>query len=133
MELFSKTLFPKIEHSLDQASMKQKIISQNIANYDTPGYKSKDIVFKQELNHALESQTMKAKRTNLKHIDFKNPSPSSMMITQSNRFTMNNNGNNVDIDKETVDMAKNQLYYHSVVEGLNSEFQKLKLAVRGGR
>lgn len=133
MELFSRPLFPMMEQTLRQSSIKQKVIAQNIANYDTPGYKSKDVVFKNELNHALQSQEMKAKRTHLKHVDFKYGNSLSTIITKSNHLMMNNNGNNVDIDKETTDMAKNQLYYNSVIEGLNSEFQKLKLVVRGGR
>jgi flagellar basal-body rod protein FlgB len=41
--------------------------------------------------------------------------------------------NNVDIDKEMVDMAKNTIQYNALVQKLGREFQRLKLAIREGR
>ena len=46
---------------------------------------------------------------------------------------MKMDGNNVDIDYENVELAKNTLYYNTLVEKLNSEFSMLRLAITEGR
>ena len=52
MNLFSGTI-SRLENALNYSSTKQKVISQNIANVDTPNYKAKDVSFKATFNEAL--------------------------------------------------------------------------------
>ncbi|WP_164669000.1 flagellar basal body rod protein FlgB [Virgibacillus doumboii] len=132
MEFFGGT-FKTLEGSLDYASAKNRTISNNIANVDTPNYKAKDVVFKNVLNDALTS-SFEAKRTHSKHIPFDNSGtgPSFKTITQKNTM-YNHNGNSVDIDKEMADLAKNQIYYQSLVDRINGKFSSLQTVIRGGR
>ena len=44
----------------------------------------------------------------------------------------NHNGNNVDVDHEMAELAKNQLYYQAVVDRLNGKFSSLEKVIRGG-
>ena len=67
MELFSNT-FRVLEKSLDYSSAKQKVISQNIANVDTPNYKAKDVV-KNSFQEALQA-SIEAYRTDSRHFNF---------------------------------------------------------------
>ncbi len=129
MKLFSRT-FTLLEQGLDYASMKEKVIANNIANADTPNYKAKEVRFKTELERAL---TLEAYRTNPKHFQFKNTNTSNFFVTTRNDIVYNHNGNNVDIDKEMSDLAENQIYYNALIERLNGQFNTLKTVIRGGK
>ncbi|WP_449540002.1 flagellar basal body rod protein FlgB [Ferdinandcohnia sp. Marseille-Q9671] len=131
MKLFSNTIH-SLEKALDYSALKQKVISNNIANVDTPGYKSQDVSFKNILSNEMNSQ-MSANRTSEKHFDFKRSSHfnSSPYITK-NDTAYNHNGNNVDIDKEMSLLAENQIYYNAVTQRISGKFNTLKTVIRGG-
>ncbi|USK61959.1 flagellar basal body rod protein FlgB [Peribacillus asahii] len=129
MELFSNT-FRNLENSLDYSSMKQKVISQNIANVDTPNYKAKNVTtssFKEALQASMDNY-----RTDQRHFEFSTKSNSSAIVTQQN-VTYNNNGNSVDIDKEMTALATNQIYYNAVTDRLSGKFSSLQNVIRGGK
>ncbi|MEQ6375319.1 flagellar basal body rod protein FlgB [Bacillaceae bacterium S4-13-58] len=127
MSFFGDTI-QNLERSLDYASAKNKVISQNIANIDTPGYKAKSVEFK----NVLES-TLDAKRTNPKHIPFQNDNLVPYRIKEQQTTAYNHNGNNVDIDKEMTELAKNQIYYQALVDRINGKFNSLETVLKGGR
>lgn len=129
MELFSNT-FSVLEKSLDYSSAKEKVISQNIANVDTPNYKAKDVV-KNSFQGALEA-SIEAYRTDSRHLNFRNSTNSSIIVTQQNG-TYNNNGNSVDMDKEMSDLATNQIYYNALADRLSGKFSSLQNVIRGGK
>jgi flagellar basal-body rod protein FlgB len=128
MNLFSSPLMKNLEMALDGSALKQKTISNNLANVDTPGYKAKETVFKQEFERSLN-----AYRTDQRHIAFSTQSPSSFFVREQENTTMNHNGNNVDVDKEMAELAKNQLYYQTLVQRINGKFNSIKMVVKGGR
>lgn len=130
MRLFDYTM-NILERSLDYSALKNNVISNNIANVDTPNYKAKKVEFKSVLNEALTNQ-LETKRTHPKHIPFNNHRTPFQIV--SNHQTMyNHNGNNVDIDKEMSELAKNQIYYRGLVDRINGKFSTLQTVIRGGR
>lgn len=132
LSLFEGTI-KTLENSLDYATAKNRTIANNIANVDTPNYKSKDAVFKNVLNDA-QSSSLEAKSTNPKHIPFSGESTSpTYRITNSSNTIYNHNGNNVDIDKEMSELAINQIYYQGLVDRLSGKFKSLQTVIRGGR
>ncbi|WP_249869791.1 flagellar basal body rod protein FlgB [Oceanobacillus saliphilus] len=128
MNLFGGTI-NKLERSLDYAAAKNNAISNNISNADTPGYKAQNVVFKDALHDALSLQ---AKQTNEKHIPFSTSHNYSYLITTNSNTTYNHNGNNVDIDREMTELAKNQIYYNGLVDRINGKFGSLQTVIRGG-
>ncbi|KKE78366.1 flagellar basal body rod protein FlgB [Oceanobacillus caeni] len=130
MDLFGSTI-RTLENSLDYASTKNRVISNNIANVDTPNYKAKDVVFKNILDDAIQSN-LEAKKTNDKHLSFHSESNSTYRVITKNNTIYNHNGNNVDIDKQMSDLAKNQIYYNSLVDRMNGKFNSLRTVIRGG-
>jgi len=131
MDLFGKT-FNTLEQSLQYSSAKNKVISTNISNVDTPNYKAKDVMFKQTLNEALQN-TMPTKLTNDRHISFNNDMRLPYQEFKKGNTSYNHNGNNVDIDKEMSELAKNQIYYQGLVDRMNDKFNNLQTVIRGGR
>ncbi|MBP1968107.1 flagellar basal-body rod protein FlgB [Virgibacillus natechei] len=130
MNLFNGAI-STLENSLDFASAKNKVISSNVSNIDTPNYKAKDIVFKDVLDNA-SSQSLEANRTNSKHLPFNQDSESSHEIITKNNTRYNHNGNNVDVDKEMAELAKNQIYYQALTDRINGKFGSLQTVIRGG-
>lgn len=127
MTWFSDPTISGMENALNRSSLQEKTISQNIANVDTPNYKAKSVVFKDEFNRQLQ-----ARRTDPRHLPFSTSSGSGMRVVEESGTTVNNNGNNVDMDKEMTAMAKNQIQYQAYITRLNSEFRQLKLVLKGG-
>lgn len=130
MKLFSGTI-STLEQGLNYSSTKQKVISQNIANVDTPNYKAMNVSFKNVLQNELHT-SFNAKRTNQRHFDFKSVSNQSIAINRNN-VQYNQNGNSVDIDKEMSDLATNQIYYNALIERINGKFSTLQNVIRGGK
>ena len=131
MELFSNT-FQSLENALNYSSTKQKVISQNIANSDTPNYKARDVSntksFQTELDTAIQSY-----RTDDRHLSFQSNGKSTSSIVTQQNVNYNSNGNSVDIDKEMTELATNQLYYNAVTDRLSGKFQSLESVIRGGK
>ena len=60
-------------------------------------------------------------------------SVSPEIVQSSDGTTMRLDGNNVDIDAENAELAKNEIYYNTLVEKINSEFSRLKMAINEGK
>ncbi|WP_338452043.1 flagellar basal body rod protein FlgB [Niallia oryzisoli] len=130
MSLFSGTI-STLENALNYSATKQKVISQNIANVDTPNYKAKDVSFKAALDQAV-GQSISTNRTDNRHFVFTKPSY-SLSIMNKNLVSYNENGNSVDIDQEMADLAKNQIYFNALTERINGKFSTLQNVIRGGK
>lgn len=130
LKLFNETIVT-LEKSLDFSTAKNRTIASNIANVDTPNYKAKNVTFKNVLNNEVE-KTIGTNRTHSKHYTFEqNMDPKFQVSTRSNT-TYNHNGNNVDVDLEMSELAKNQIHYQSLVDRLNGEFGNIQTVLRGG-
>lgn len=130
MDLFGGTI-SNLQNGLNYAATKQKTISQNIANVDTPKYKAKDVSFSKMLKDA-QVDTMSANRTDNRHYEFKQPEGSNGVYSYSN-LRYRQNGNGVDMDSEQAKMAENTIYYNALTDRINSKFNSLKTVIKGGQ
>lgn len=131
MSLFSGTI-TSLEQALNYSSTKQKVISQNIANVDTPNYKAKSVSFKSAFQEALGSN-LDTYRTDKRHYTFQKHSSGQAVIINNKQVSYNENDNSVDIDQEMSDLAANQIYYNALTERINGKFSTLQNVIRGGR
>ncbi len=118
------------ESVLDVLTLRNRVISNNIANVDTPGFKSQSVVFQDELRRQLgrdNENTLPLRKTHPKHLPLHRSSAGVPYQVIHNEDTIqNNNGNNVDIDKEMAELAKNQLAYNVIVDRVSGHYSKLK-------
>jgi len=124
-----------LKSGLDGAWERQKAISNNIANVDTPHYKRKDIDFLSKLNAAMEDKSeISLKTSNSRHISSEKKRPDSFKRDVFSASSFRKDENNVDIDVEMAELAKNNIYYNTLVNQLNSQFNRLKDVIdKGGR
>lgn len=130
MSLFGRSI-DNLHHGLNYAQLKNETISTNIANLDTAHYKTKEISFKSLLEHE-QSRSFTTKRTDPRHLDF-SKERAGFQIRTNPDTQYNHNGNNVDVDKEMVELANNQIYQQALIDRLNGSFGTLKNVIRGGR
>jgi flagellar basal-body rod protein FlgB len=122
-----------LKSALDAANLRQQVIANNIANAETPRYKAKQVVFEDILKKHLSNQTtFVGTKTNPRHIAIGNdgniPLP---QIVEDTETVMNNNGNNVDLDHEMIQMGKNSLWYYTLTQQLSGQFANLSYAIKG--
>ncbi|MEN1986822.1 flagellar basal body rod protein FlgB [Paenibacillus hubeiensis] len=119
------------ESLLQILNTKHGVITNNIANADTPNYKRKSVAFEDELRRMIENGNtteLDLKQTHPKHLSAKDANPSVVpyRIIEHTDTTMNNNRNNVDIDIEMADLAENQLLYNYMVDRVSGHYKKMK-------
>ncbi|MEG6585874.1 flagellar basal body rod protein FlgB [Dendrosporobacter sp. 1207_IL3150] len=132
--LFSSPRASVLEQSLAAASLRHKIISNNIANVNTPNFKKSEVVFESFLQNALNENKLALANTNNKHISLKQSLVSSKpQVSTVTNTTMRTDGNNVDIDVEMAELAKNNIYYNAVAQQLGNYFSGLKSVINEGK
>jgi flagellar basal-body rod protein FlgB len=129
---FGKTFYA-LEKAISIAQQRNAVITSNISNLDTPGYKSKDINFKSELAKALETDHQKGLvRTNPRHISMQ--MNGEQMIEPYEEQGEWNGYNWANIDSEMTKLTENNLVYRTAVEALLRKMSLLKEVIReGGR
>jgi flagellar basal-body rod protein FlgB len=116
--LFSDNTPKAMKKSLDLMSTRQSVITSNVGNVDTPGFKASEIDFQGQLREALGSKSqLKLQATNEKHFGPKSSNISSLTADPFEEDdAAKSNGNNVDVDKEMAKMAENQIFYNAVIQ-----------------
>ena len=117
---------------LDKSALNQRVIASNVANIGTPGYERLGVSFDEKLARAMRL-SKKIKISDPRHI----PSPDWVKEIKPEVVKIEDgywNGiNNVNIDEEMVDLAKNQLDFNIGVRLMSSKFNALRTAIRGRR
>jgi len=133
--LFDNINFEIIPNTMDALSLRQNVISQNIANYETPGYKRKYVDFENELQKALsEDSALTLKVNRDQHINNTlSLGKIQPNIQIDNSKSLRDDGNNVDPDMELVRMTQNTLKYNTLSRLMTYAIQRYETAIRGGK
>ncbi len=94
-----------LQAALDAAAVRHRVISANIANVSTPGYKAKQATFDKELGRVVEEER--------------------------EGVTPREDGNTVVMELETAEMKKNQLAYDVVLMALGQRMRVARSAISG--
>ncbi len=108
---------------------RQKVISSNIANINTPKYKTKDLVFSSELQKAKQPVLQMA-RTSTGHftnIDISNKQAYSVVEVKG--LEEQNDGNNVSLDSQMSEMAKNKLMFDALQSSIKKDSRLFKSVI----
>lgn len=133
---------PLLERALDASWARNEVISNNIANVDTPGYKRMDVNFDEYLRAAVNKSTISGVVSNSRNVSVNGNSdndsdteslPKLKVTTDYSTTSMRMDGNNVDIDSEATELAKNQILYNAYTTLLNKDYSMLRTAIREGR
>ena len=122
-----------LKKALDGIWLRNKAISNNITNVNTPGYKRITVEFEDSLRQAIEKNSGKLKTTDKNHIQGMNfDNYYTPRIIQDKNFSYRFDGNNVDIDTEIGDLAKNYIMYEALIKQISDEYEKIKNVISEG-
>ena len=115
-----------LSSAADAAWTRNEVLNNNISNVDTPGFKRQDMVFETLLQNEIgrQGKTSSTLDKKVANVDYKKLKP--YVYTDHSQLSTRLDGNNVDIDVEEAELASNQLMYDGIIEGLNSEFERMK-------
>lgn len=111
--LFNSLDFKAMEASLNALNTKQQVITQNLANIDTPGYKAQEVSFEDMLNKNIDERMERNKDGSVDYA-FK----TTVKSTENTYF--NTDGNNVDTDKESLELYSAYLQSSYIIQKMNS-------------
>ena len=120
--LFGKTI-DLLSNMLDFRAERHKVISSNVANLDTPGYKPSSLDFKGNLDAIMnKNASLEMTTTNPRHIKSAGEKGGNFQVSQS--------GEKVEIDKEMAELAENNIMYNLDVELLARKFRGLNTVLK---
>lgn len=139
-----------MSRGLDAASLRQEVISDNIANVDTPGFKASRVSFEDELRRALQGlegsppadgrgspPAVRLVGTHPGHIvaghQPRGPAEIRPRIVTDTASSMRNDGNNVDVEAQMAELAENTVLYNALVRQISAQFANLRTAINEGR
>ena len=103
--------------ALNGLAVRQRVIANNVANVETPGFIAGRVSFEDSLRAAVADG---------------DSATTTSVATLSSTDPVNVNGNNVSIDNEVVSLTKTDLAYQLMIQALNQKFGLLRTALGGG-
>lgn len=139
--LLSTEMMDLVQRSLDASALSHKVIANNIANVDTPGFKRAEVVFSDKLKRALEARqnagdSLELARTDARHLSLEDAEDVDSVrpeVVTDITSSLRNDGNNVDIDHEVSLLSQNTVWYQTLAQITKSQFTDLMSAVHEGR
>jgi flagellar basal-body rod protein FlgB len=99
---------------MDVLSTRQKLVARNVANADTPGYKTQDIDFDSEMKRVMDGS-------------------STPTILEAPGLVTKNDGNNVSLDREARMLAENTLRFNIATQLLRGQIRHIRTAINEGK
>ncbi len=115
MPLFDNTQLA-LERAISGAALRQEVLANNLANAETPGFRRSDVDFHSTLAQAMKTNDPEAIE-------------STTFSPQTDQQVLRADGNGVDIDVESANMAKNGLEYEALVGVARARIAMLKSAM----
>lgn len=120
----------RMTKGLDAAALRHKVLSNNLANVNTPSFRRSDVDFGSIFS---QSATLAMTTTHKGHISRSSRHGSQVRIIQDTATSMRNDGNNVDLDREIVMILANQLHYQAMTEMISRNLSQLRAVIGEGR
>lgn len=128
---------PLVESAIASRNLRQQMISSNIANIDTPFYKSRDISFEealskkaQEIYSQEKSRELELAQTNVAHfpkVNFPNSNLATIFLRDGHMAR--NDANTVDLDVETTELSKNAIMITALDNALKRDSMNFKSVI----
>jgi flagellar basal-body rod protein FlgB len=133
MSLFDDPVKNGLTKTLDATALRQRVIADNIANADTPGFKKSVVRFEEALRRALKGGSLPLRTTDPRHIGADPFTSVAPRVEQVNTTALRTDGNNVDVEEEMVNLVTNNFTYQAAVRFITGKLSALRYVISGGR
>ena len=122
-----------LQKALDGTWQRQRAISNNIANHETPGYKAIKVDFENSLDQEIRKleNSIPTKEKIIESLE--TLKDSEISVFSDNSTSNRADGNNVDLDLENIEMAKTQIQYQYLTRSMTDMFSRLRYAISEGK
>lgn len=122
-----------LQKALDGTWQRQRAITNNIANHETPGYKAVKVDFENSLDQEIRKleNSVPTKEKIIESIE--TLKDSEINVFSDNSTSNRADGNNVDLDLENIEMAKTQIQYQYLTRSMTDMFSRLRYAISEGK
>ena len=122
-------------NQLSFRSDRQNVISSNIANINTPGYKTKELVFEDELKKVEQGNDLKMVTTNNMHLSGfnENRKVNEARLTQVKGLEEQNDGNNVNLDTQMSEMSKNKVIFDALQSSIKKDSRLFRSVIESSQ
>ena len=125
--LFTDSATRAAKLALDGLSLRQQVISRNLANIDTPGYQAETVNFESTLKRALENDgSLPMQVTNAVHLASPSEANTGFSVSLRPGGSFRADQNNVDVDVEMTDMSEAGIQYQAVSQAISQKLLLLK-------
>lgn len=139
MKLFDGTKIPLLHRAMDAYALRQKVIANNLANITTSGYSAKSVEFEEQLASAMRTPGATGSVTHERHIPLGNnpgtgvePTVTDSSLPGAAGDPESSNGvNNVDLENEMAELAKNQIRFKFSSRLVAETFRGIQKSIRG--
>jgi flagellar basal-body rod protein FlgB len=118
----------ELSRYLDLSAMQQKLTAQNMANVDTPGYRTVGFDFATEVERSMEEISSRRKRETATGVAVESPAL-HVSAEKVDGLLERPDGNNVSMDREGLKMAEAQLKFRTGIELIKNEFSGILDAI----
>lgn len=115
--IFKNKEFTTMQSGLDALWMKQRVISNNIANYETPGFKTQHVTFQE----VLSNQMVNGKEKEISQFQ--------AVVSTDYATSARLDGNNVDLDKESLELWETYAQYSYLTEKISGQFSNMRYVI----
>jgi flagellar basal-body rod protein FlgB len=125
-----------LQAALKGLSTRQQTIADNVANVDTPQFKASRVGFEESLKQAMgngDQPLPMFKVTNGVQGPGDAPADIKPTVTTESDTSRRNDGNNVDVDREMLDLTDTNMRFNAVISTVSSKLQILRYAINGGK
>ncbi len=116
MDIGNISIFAALKQKMQWHQARQKLLAENIANAETPGYRGRDLKqfnFSEQLGKISGAQ-ITTKTTNAKHMQISMSGNSAFNAQQMSNFEITPEGNGVTLEDEMLKLTANQLEYQAI-------------------
>ena len=117
-----------LDKAADASWTRESLITNNIANVNTPNYKRRDLNFESVLNEQLGSCKHESLDAKMRTVNLGQLNP--MVYTDHSSLSYRLDGNNVDIDTEEAELASEQIKYQALTTSISKEFSRMKSVIK---
>lgn len=118
-----------LDKALDASSLRETVLTNNLANVNTPGYKRREVDFQSLLMQELDKIKWNSLDEKIEDVDLGHLDAGVHFDMQAYGYDYRLDGSNVDVDVENVELASEQQRYQILANSVTQEFSRLKTAI----
>lgn len=119
-----------MDKAADASWKRETLLTNNVSNMDTPGYKRQDLDFQSALDRELGRTKYAPLDQRIRRLNTDLSGLTVSPYTDHSHFSYRLDGNNVDPDTEPVELASEQLRYELITESVSEEFKRIQAAIK---